>query len=63
MLRTQSIMINVAGTNLGMWTNYAGRDPNVETSPYPLGEVYQNGDDGTGVLQPRSWSLSVNLGF
>lgn len=59
-LHAQSLAITVAGRNVALWTNYAGKDPDVDTSGL-LGEASQ--DNGTGTPQPRIWSLRFNLGL
>ena len=63
LLRTvhaQSLAITLAGRNVGMWSNYAGKDPNVDTSGL-LGEATV--DNGLGTPQPRSWTLRFTLGL
>jgi len=59
-LRAQSLAVTLAGRNLALWTSYAGKDPNVDTSG-ALGEAAF--DDGSGIPQPRSWVLRFNLGL
>ena len=59
-LHAQSFAITIAGRNLALWSNYAGKDPNVDTSGL-LGEAAQ--DDGYGTPQPRLWTLRFNLGL
>jgi TonB-linked SusC/RagA family outer membrane protein len=54
--RTASFTIQ--GTNLGLWTNYRGKDPSVNA--YATGNVVAD----TGQLPlPRTWSFGVRLGF
>ena len=48
----------VQGTNLGLFTNYRGKDPNVNA--YGSG----NGLADTGQLpQPRSWQVRVSATY
>lgn len=52
-----SMTVALQGSNLGLWTNYRGKDPNV--NGVTVGEATQD----TGQLpQPRTVSLSVRLG-
>jgi outer membrane receptor protein involved in Fe transport len=52
-----TMSIALQGSNLGLHTNYRGKDPNVNA--YSTGDFTQD----TGQLpQPRTWSLSVHLG-
>jgi len=60
LVHTQSASVTLSGRNLGLWTDYAGKDPNVDTSGALAEYSYNN---GLGTLQPRSWILRVNLGF
>jgi len=59
-VHAQSLAVTVAGRNLGLWSSYAGKDPNVDTSNL-LGEASQDG--GLAIPQPRSWTLRFNLGL
>jgi hypothetical protein len=55
-VRTASL--TVQGTNLGLKTNYRGKDPNVNA--YATGNVISD----TGVLpQPRTWSVGLRFGI
>ncbi len=48
--------MSIKGNNLGLWTNYRGKDPNVN------GSVYGNEvSDLGGIPQPRLWTLSFTL--
>ncbi len=58
-VRSASMTIN--GRNLALWTNYVGKDPNVDTSGGDIGEVTE--DNGNGLAQPRVWALRFNFGF
>lgn len=54
----RSLSISLQGSNLGLFTNYTGKDPNVNA--YATG----NGIADTGQLPlPRFWQLSVRLGY
>jgi len=59
-LHTRSASVTLSGRNLGLWTNYAGQDPNMDTSGF-LSEAASN--NGFGTPQPRSWILRFTLGF
>jgi hypothetical protein len=55
---TKALSIALQGTNVGLWTNYAGKDPNVNA--FATG----NSVVDTGVLpMPRSWQLSVHATY
>jgi len=60
LLHVRSLGISAAGRNLGLWTNYIGKDPNISAGS-GNGEMWY--DDGTGVPQPRDVSLRFNLGL
>ena len=54
----RSLSIALQGTNLGLFTNYKGKDPNVN--------AFSTGNNtlDTGVLpQPRAWSLAVHATY
>ena len=54
----QALSIMVQGTNLGLWTNYIGKDPSV--SAYTTGNTIAD----TGVLPtPRAWFLSIRAAY
>jgi hypothetical protein len=59
-LHAKTASVTLAGRNLGLWTNYAGHDPNLNTA---RAFVELSSNDGTGTPQPRSWVFRVNLGF
>jgi len=59
-LRAQSLALTLAGRNLALWSSYVGKDPNVDTSGL-LSEATE--DNGSGIPQPRSWTLRFNLGL
>jgi len=60
LIHAESFAVTVTGRNLGLWTNYTGQDPNVNTAGL-FGEV--SADNGLGTPQPRSWVVRCNLGF
>ena len=60
LLRVSSLAVTLAGRNLALWSSYAGKDPNVDTSGL-FGEV--TSDNGLGTPQPRQWALRFNLGL
>ena len=58
-LRVRSATFSLLASNLGIWTNYNGRDPDVNTRS-AAGNEYFN---GAAFPQPRSWAFRVNLNF
>lgn len=57
-LGASSASVTVQGTNLGLWSNYHGKDPSVNA--YATGNVIAD----TGQLPlPRSWALGLRFGF
>jgi len=60
LLRAQSLSVTLAGRNLALWSTYAGKDPNVDTSGL-FGEATQ--DNALGTPQPRNLALRFNLGL
>ena len=57
-LRTDALSVSVQGNNLGLFTNYRGKDPNVN--------AYGSGNSvvDTGVLpMPRTWQLRVSATY
>ena len=57
-LGARSLSLAVQGTNLGLFTNYRGKDPNVNA--FTTGNAVQD----TGVLPiPRTWQLSLRVGY
>jgi TonB-linked SusC/RagA family outer membrane protein len=55
---TKALSIQLQGTNAGLWTNYSGKDPNVNA--FSTGNAVAD----TGVLpMPRSWQLSVRATY
>jgi hypothetical protein len=55
-----SAALTFAGRNLALWSNYAGKDPNVDTSGL-FGDATQ--DSGLGTPQPRMFTFRFNLGL
>lgn len=54
----QSLGVSVQGSNLGLWTNYNGVDPNVNAQPTG-NRVRDN-----GVLpMPRTWQVRITAGY
>jgi TonB-linked SusC/RagA family outer membrane protein len=57
-LGARALTVALQGTNLGLFTNYSGKDPNVNA--YPIG----NGVLDTGQLPaPRTWQLRVSAQY
>ncbi len=54
-LRNRMMRVAVQARNVGLWTNYRGRDPKVNS-----GMSETNGDVGT-VPTPKVWQLSVGI--
>ena len=59
LLRCSSASIAVMGRNLGLWTNYHGRDPEVNS----MGDVGDALFDLGTTPQTRDWGVRLNLGF
>jgi hypothetical protein len=56
--RAETMSVALMGSNLHLWTNYSGVDPNVTSS------IYGNAVTDSGVLpQPRTWGLNVMLTY
>jgi hypothetical protein len=58
LFRTRSGSISLGGRNLALWSNYSGKDPNINKDNSDVAT-----DDGATLPQPRSWSFRFNLGF
>ena len=57
-LGASGMSVSLQGTNLGLRTNYRGKDPDVNL--HSTGNAVED----TGVLpEPRSWQMRVNLHF
>jgi len=59
-LHARTLAITAAGRNLALWSTYAGKDPNVDTSGL-FGDATQ--DNALGTPQPRIWTFRFNLGL
>jgi hypothetical protein len=57
--RVPQMSIALQGSNLGLHTNYRGKDPNVNAFSTNSGEATR---DSGQIPQPRTWWLRVNLG-
>lgn len=58
LLHTQDISVSIQGTNLALFTNYKGKDPNVNAN------ATGNETVDEGVLpQPRLWIITVHTAF
>lgn len=60
LFRAQSLAVTLAGRNVALWSSYAGKDPNTDTSGL-FGDASQ--DNSLGTPQPRIWTLRFNLGL
>jgi hypothetical protein len=58
--RARSASVTFAGRNLHLWTDYLGKDPDIDLS---AGSLEFGTDNGTGLAQPRNWTFRVNLGY
>jgi hypothetical protein len=54
--RVPRMSVALQGSNLGLWTNYRGKDPNVNA--YPNGNAIA---DGGQLPQPRTWLVKLTL--
>ncbi len=52
-----TLSLSLQGSNLGLWTNYRGKDPDVNSNL--VGDV--TSDEGQ-LPMPRTWSLQVRIG-
>ncbi len=59
-LKLRALSVGIKGSNLALWTNYAGRDPSVN-SAILRSEVAQ--ESGNEIPQPRLFVLDFNLGL
>jgi len=58
-LGASGMSVSVQGTNLGLWTNYRGKDPDVNAFTTSNGSLLD-----AGVLPvPRLWQLRMNVAF
>jgi len=56
-LRLPNLGLALQGSNLGLWSNYRGKDPNVNAN-----SVGESVIDGGQIPEPRTWSIRVHLG-
>lgn len=59
-MKVRSLSVSVRGSNLGLWTNYSGRDPGVN-SDILISEISR--ERGNEIPRPRIFNLSFDLGF
>jgi hypothetical protein len=55
--RVPSMTVALQGSNLGLWTNYRGKDPDVNAITVGDAAI-----DNGQLPQPRTWSLQIMLG-
>ncbi len=56
-LPLSSLSVSLQGSNLGLWTNYRGKDPDVN------GTLIGDATSDSGQLpMPRAWSLQIRIG-
>lgn len=56
----RNLSVSMKGSNLGLWTNYMGRDPAINSGAL-IGDHF--GDNGTTTPRPRLYVLDFKLGF
>lgn len=56
-LRLPRTIVAIEGTNVGLWTSYRGKDPDVNGTP--VGEAIE---DNGQIPEPRSWGIRFTLG-
>ncbi len=59
LVRAQSATVYVLGNNLGLWSNYKGLDPDVNSALPSGNQVY----NGNSLPQPKMWTFRVNLTY
>lgn len=59
-IKARSLSVSLQGSNLGLWTNYLGRDPGVNSGDL---RSEATSDDGLVVPRPRLFVLNFNLGY
>jgi TonB-dependent SusC/RagA subfamily outer membrane receptor len=59
MMRAQSMMLTFSGTNLHVWSNYHGIDPNINTMPVTGNETVA----GAAFPTPRTYGFRVQLTY
>lgn len=60
--KVKSLSITASGQNLALFTKYSGLDPEVNVD-HSINGYPSRGFDYTGYPKPRTYTLSVNLGF
>jgi hypothetical protein len=58
LVRAQAMSVALQGTNVGLWTGYHGKDPDVGATP---STSYVS--DAGQLPQPRTWQLRVNVAY
>lgn len=58
-LGAQSVHVSLQGSNLGLWSQYRGRDPGINSSP--IGERLT--DAGNAIGLPRSYSVQFRVRY
>ncbi len=58
--KARTLNLALQGTNLGLWTNYSGKDPGVNST---LGSENLGTQDLGTLPLPRTWQLRVNLAY
>lgn len=56
-LRSKLVTVSLQGSNLGLWTNYSGRDPMVNSTP--VGNAIS--DDGFTLPLPRKFAFNIRM--
>lgn len=60
-IKARSLSISLQGSNLGLWTNYAGRDPTVNSRILSNGD--RPSDNGNTSPRPRLFVLNFDVGY
>lgn len=58
-VRARDLSVSFQGRNLGLWTQYRGRDPGVNSTP--VGELLQ--DNGSTIPPLRSYVVNIRWGY
>lgn len=56
-INARAVTVSLQGSNLGLWTNYRGRDPMVNSNP--LGNTIE--DNGFTLPMPRRYAVNVRV--
>jgi hypothetical protein len=59
-MKVRALSVSLRGSNLGLWTNYAGRDPGVNSSMLTSEIASEIGNE---IPQPRLFNLAFDLGL